>query len=280
VQLHANPLGAVVKLANRAVAAPGRFQGELKVHVCLDAACQSELAGSPMKLPFDVTVRAGLQLDRAAIALALPFGEIPPEQAIRVTLPADGTGEWSVTQVPSSDPSALHTRVSFVRTTSADASSGTVTFRIAPDVPGAHRTSFEIMAPVRRADGSLDFSRKTVAVAYDVANSSVRQYVFFPATGEFTKVFGDGASQATPQPMLANVPTTFVGVEYLSQPAAANGHLLANNWYRASAFRIVACADANEQTCLPPGTYVARLHYVVEFVGDAYWPVTLQVLPR
>jgi hypothetical protein len=262
---------------------PGRFQGELKVHVCLDPACGSELAGSPVKVPFDVIVKPGITVDRDAIQLALPFGEVPPEQTVRVTFPPDMSGEWFVTEFWPAEFNVSVPLVNWVRSTSPDASGGTLTLKINPEVPGTHRTTYQLTAFVRHSDGREEPTRKTVTLRYDVAQNPELPYVFYPAAGSYTRVFGDFASVPTGDPMLAWVPTQLLGVEYLSQPEAAKGHMHANGWYRPASSSIIPCAGASPQECLPPGTYVARARYSVSLgsrTEDAFWPVTLEVLPR
>ncbi|MDB5860643.1 MAG: hypothetical protein JWQ76_4332 [Ramlibacter sp.] len=79
---------AIISLASRQMNTPGRFQGEFKVHACLDKDCRTELAGSPLHIPYDVTVRAGMQLQHEALAVTVPFGSVPPEQTVDVGLPS------------------------------------------------------------------------------------------------------------------------------------------------------------------------------------------------
>jgi hypothetical protein len=283
IELHSDLHGAWIRLNHRPMDLPGRFQGELKVHVCLDAACGSELPGSPVKVPFDVIVRPGMTVDRDTIHLALGFGEVPPDQTIHVTLPPETVGEWSVF-ASLVQPNFSTLLVDHVQSTSPDARSGTLTLKVHPKEPGAHQKTYELSAIVRHSDGSHEFTRKTVTLRYDVARDE-RLYVFYPATGSYTKVFGDFATILIREPMVTGRPKRAVAVEYLSQPEAAKGHVLANSWYRPDFFSIIPCAGASPHECLPPGAYVARVHYQVEVgigIGpiDAFWPVTFEVLPR
>lgn len=284
IQLHSDLQGAWISLDHRPVALPGRFQGELKVHVCLDAACGSELPGSPVKVPFDVTVKAGINVDRDTIDLALGFGEVPPEQTIHLTLPPETVGEWAVLEINPSNPHVSTPMVNHARSTSPDARSGTLTLKIHPETPGAHQKTYQLWAIVRHSDGREEFTRKTVTLRYDVARDE-RLYIFYPASGSYTKVFGEFATILLGEPMVTDRRKRVVAVEYLSQPEAAKGHVLANNWYRPDFSSIIPCAGASEHECLPPGVYVARVHYQVEVaIGtgtiDAFWPVTFEVLPR
>jgi len=282
VHLRANPAGAFVALLHRVLDVPGRFQGQLKVHVCLDAACNAELSGSPMTVPYDVHVLRALQLDREIIDITLPFGKVPPDQTVTATLPASLL-DWDVNTTTLPDFTRPSTQVEVLRSTSPDSTTGVVTFRIRPGTTGVHLETFEIVAGVRMPDGNFGVSRKTVTLRYTVTPDAAVHHVLVPAEGRYSQRFGDPASQGAPNPMVADVFTVFGGVEYVSNPAAANGHVLASGWFNPFDFRITPCTvGASGLACLPVGTYTARLRYEVgqgSATREVYWPITLEILP-
>lgn len=46
----------LVSLETSAVTAPGHYTGSFTVQLCKDDACKSQFPGSPVKLPYDITV--------------------------------------------------------------------------------------------------------------------------------------------------------------------------------------------------------------------------------
>jgi hypothetical protein len=282
VLLRANPAGALIILFHRVLDVPGRFEGQLKVHVCLDAACDAEMTGSPMTVPYDVNVLRAVQLDREVIDIALPFGKIPPDQTVTATLPASLL-DWDVTRTHTvlASPSP---HVNILRSTSPDSATGVVTFKIWPGTTGLHLENFEIRARVRMSDGSIGASAKKVTLRYTVTRDPAVDYVLVPEEGRYSLRFGDPARQVAPNPMVADDVYTSFSVEYISNPPAADGHLLAADWFHPFDFGITGCTIAESGwVCLPTGTYVARLRYAVGVPGVGaqyvYWPITLEVLP-
>lgn len=79
VTLHTSPTMAV-----------GRYQGSFPVHLCVDSQCTREYAGSPVNLPYDLTVsEAPLQaIPNASTTVAVPFGTTADPIQIAVSGPA------------------------------------------------------------------------------------------------------------------------------------------------------------------------------------------------
>lgn len=72
---------------------PGRYVGPLKISVCLDPQCQTKLGGTPVSIPYDITVLAGLKtsLNNPTALAAAPNTEV--RVPFTVSLPA-GVTSW------------------------------------------------------------------------------------------------------------------------------------------------------------------------------------------
>ena len=279
VRLLADPFRAEITLHHRRMDAVGRFRGDLKVHVCLDPDCASELGGSPLVVPFDVTVLPALQLEREFVHIALPFGTTPPVQTVKVTLPRS-TQRWLVNPSGRRGRDDLHMTANFTQTTSPDGTGGLLTFDIKPSVSGRHSQSFDVTAVMEMQDGSSRASRKTITFLYDVRPDPQLSHVFMPPAGTYV-LSGEALFQNIPNPMLADVASEMLAVEYVFHPEAANGHPLANSWLvTLPGLEIRACTDGpGTGTCLPRGTYVAKVPYRLNFGRDGvvFWPLTLTI---
>jgi hypothetical protein len=73
----------------------GRFQGSLRIRVCVDPACAQPLGNSPLLVPYDLTVVAGPRFDLISPlnVTVRASDEAPQPIALTFTLPA-GTQSW------------------------------------------------------------------------------------------------------------------------------------------------------------------------------------------
>jgi hypothetical protein len=297
VTLTNTPVGASVRLDGRPQDVSGHFQGNLKVHACLDAGCSVELGNSPLIVPYDVMVQPALTLDRQSINISLPFGQIPPVQTIAVTnLPLPLTS-WGVNIT--SAPYLYIYEPSMTVSSSPDsgASSGVVSLALTPAVPGTYTFTAVVYANASGLNqyglpASLHFE-KTVTITYTVTPDPSVDWVFAPTAGNFTRVQGDSIFVHADRKLLTNtgVIATWQGVEYLSNPPTANGNPLVNQWwYEYSGDQGTETCSATMisgqmviDACLPVGTYTARVRYTLTKNGvdqDIYWPITLQIVPQ
>ncbi|NML45802.1 hypothetical protein HHL11_18790 [Ramlibacter sp. G-1-2-2] len=265
----------------------GHFQGELKLHACLDPRCATELAGSPLRVPYDITVLPGLTLSPQEISLTVPFGELPALQSVEASLPVNRS-EWSA--YPNLIYQSLvppHEMQLVTADTAPD--KGRVTFQLLPAPPGNYQEVIAVTALVPTAQPRLFASqRQFITVTYTVTPNPAVDYVFYPAAVTFTvpagsaserqlrvETYNEGISSGGRAP----------GVEYLSNPPEAAGHPFVHRWWSDSVGYAIPCGyptGSSEQTCLPPGIYTARVK--VSYMKGAeeiiaYWPVTLNITP-
>lgn len=66
----------------------GRFKGPVKIRVCVDAACASQLGNSPLSIPYDIEVREGLAFASSTpLVVETDFGVAPKDAVLSYTAP-------------------------------------------------------------------------------------------------------------------------------------------------------------------------------------------------
>jgi hypothetical protein len=280
VFLNDTPPGAYVTLVGRKLDVAGHYKGNLKIHACLDNACSVELGNSPLAVPYDVTVLPGMTLDQQVFNVTVPFGQIPPVQTVAVTLPPSVTS-WGVNN---SMPYIRDPSMAASSTTDSSSATGVVSLRLEPALPGTYTRTAVVYTNVINAVMALHFE-KTVTVTYTVTPDASVDWVFAPAAGNFTRIQGDPLFAAIYRKLVTNtgVTATWRGVEYLSNPPAADGHPQVNHWWSEyPSLGTSTCYNTGSSSnCLPVGTYTARVRYTLTKGGvdqDIYWPITLQIV--
>lgn len=66
---------------------PGRYTRGLRVFVCLDSACAQQLAGSPIAVPYDITVLQGLKINSNTLVSLASTPNTPTQVQVPITLP-------------------------------------------------------------------------------------------------------------------------------------------------------------------------------------------------
>lgn len=101
VSIMSNGLDNSVHLFGKATQGrSGTFRGPLTLRLCLDSTCTQEFDGSPVQLPLQIEVLAGLQVGPASpLVIDLPFGQMPTAIDVPVTLPIHAPG-FSATLTP------------------------------------------------------------------------------------------------------------------------------------------------------------------------------------
>jgi hypothetical protein len=254
-------------------ASPGPVDGVLAIDVCLDAACNTPLPGSPLRVPFHVDVKRGLVVDMTPIDLTTTFGLSPPSRDLAVTLPED-----TVSIAASSD----------VNGTLADATP------VDPATPGVSTIHLDFgPTPVAEASGSIH-------VIAHVVDSIVGDRLFTADVPLHYTVVADPAVDVWPiQSPLTLQSQAGVGggrftsyglltvggwatedsTVYDAPPPQAAGMALASAWLDYYYGSFTTC-DASG--CLPPGTYTASVQwqYVKDGVSkEALLPVVLTITP-
>ncbi|GAB3760831.1 hypothetical protein GCM10028796_10060 [Ramlibacter monticola] len=222
----------------------------------------------------------GLVLSEQELAVTVPFGSLPARRSVQVTLPPSVL-DWGATsttprlQASASDPSPAGT--------------GTVFLDFWPALPGTYTEAVQVFAEARTGDIGSFLDSKTITVTYTVTANDAVEVAFFPQGADLTWKQGTPEPEAAERTVLAKpgVIARQREIQYLTFPPAAASHPLVNGWWLDGPEFMPAamvCADdeAGSSSCLPPGTYTARLRYEIVEDGrssDVFWPVTLQVVP-
>lgn len=75
-----------LRLNARPLTRQGRFAGDLKVYACLDARCDTRLAGTPVTIPYDVRVAPGMTFSKSRVEVSAPFGSVPDPVVVDTVL--------------------------------------------------------------------------------------------------------------------------------------------------------------------------------------------------
>lgn len=248
----------------------GVHAGSMKIFACLDASCQTQLANSPLTLPYEIDVRPGLRVTPESLEMTTPYGVDLPVRTVSVTAPP-GTDGWYVVphDVPTdaSPSSELLMRQWFVR----PGPGNTMQFRAPSDVQAGRYAMdfmFDTVVPDLRYPDQPVRLVKIMRVSYTVTETGA--YAITPASAEVTHSLGSmhGPSAAWPELASQRAGGTFSrrGIRTDAFPAAAAGHPLLASWLSYSAtpfssaagFGLSAC-DLASRICLPPGTYRGAL---------------------
>lgn len=256
----------------------GLLAGNLKIYACLDPQCSTALAGSPLLLPYSVTVTPGVSADTESVSVFPGFGEVPAARSIRVNLPP-GTTFWSASLLGGGgSPRVISVRSNSQR--SNIVGNVSVSFNLA--AAGTYRDTVRIAGSQVSASGSSVSFSKDIPVTYTVNPHDAVDAAISPVETVVPMKFGDAqASPSQTRTVVANTGVTLrqLGVEYLSAPAAAAGHARVNSWWSDASATASTCAGTS---CLPAGTYQARVRYAKTKAGvssDVFHAVTLQIYP-
>ncbi len=260
----------------------GITRGTLSFKVCLDAACQSQLEGSPFVVPYTLEAMRSLSAPSSALPVQTAFG-VDVTADLPVTLPGY-VSTWSVRDL-STNPSA--SPVVATAASGSDSSTGIVHLRYLPRTPGTYTSTFELDTQVLTDSpfGPAEYSPyQQIAVTYTVLPAPGQDLWLSPAAPIFVRTQGDASGgPLLPYVLIAQDGTAvnWYGTDYLSAPGDAQGHLMAGRWWNLADGRAVMC-DGTGQDCLPSGAYTARDHY--QYTKNSslvdYWvPITLTIQP-
>ena len=273
---------ALLTLQAAAPTTVGITSGTLTFKVCMDAACQSQLSGSPFAVPYTLEAVRPLSAPSSAPPVQTAFGADVTAD-LPVTLPGY-VSTWSVRDL-STNPSA--SPVVATAASGSDSSTGIVHLRYLPRIPGTYTSKFELdtEVPTDSPFGPAEyFPSQQITVTYTVMPSPGQDLWLSPAAPVFVRTQGD-ASGGPLQPYVViaqdGTAVNFYGTQYLSAPAQAQGHLMADFWWNLADGGVVMC-DGTGRDCLPSGTYTARDHYQYTKNGSAvdYWvPIDLTIQP-
>jgi hypothetical protein len=256
--------------------APGIYANTLQILACLDTSCTTQLGNSPLEIPYSITVHPGLALSPSPLSVSVPFGT-RPEQSVAVQLP-EGTTSWTVQrQCP--------TCGGFIAPAAASDGSPSidVTYDLAP--VGHYMDTWWVDAWVSNpsASSTLIHFWKQLDVVYDVTPNPGVGLVVEPPQMSY-QVALDNPTQK--HVILSLIPyvtggggTWATSVSYVSAPVAAEGAPNVNDWLHADqvwlgTYFIIPCGtNPIALTCLPAGTYEAKITYQYTDPDAVTWSV-------
>lgn len=291
-------------LNGRVLTALGKRTGTLQVLACLDAACTQPLAGSPVRVPFDVNVVAGLALSTNLIELSVPFGTQPPVQTVDVTLsglsdgfvarnatPYDPNRAQSVIVAAGGAFNAAGLPVSGAENSLRQAL-GPLAITLLPAAPGRVDETITVSSNVVQGPGlgSTLFERN-ITVRYTVTPNAALDHVFYPPRLDITRRAGDTTVAFHGYTLVPGTGRAAVleGVDFLTRPAGASTGPLGSWLQNFSSLSSTVCAGSTDPagggvlfSCLPPGQYTAQVRWRLQGADSSrvvVFPVTMTVTP-
>lgn len=124
----------------------GEYQGKLRLFACADEACRQHYKGSPMEIPYTVTINRGLKLTPSTMQMESAAG-VSAKADVTVQLPTGATGFAATTSTPWLQVSNI-TSTSFSLSTTSKA-------------PGNYSGWVEVSAGGRQVSLSVSYTSKS-----------------------------------------------------------------------------------------------------------------------
>ncbi|MBI2768209.1 MAG: hypothetical protein HYX47_01190 [Burkholderiales bacterium] len=281
VSLSTASASASVRMTGRTLSTVGLMEGTLRVHVCLDSACGQVLAGSPLLVPYRVTVAPAVAVAPESVAVTTAFGQQPEGRSIQVSLPLD-TREWTGTFFSSSGGSSP---IKALDNHLWGNTVGTVALSFDPAVPGTYSGNVVIIGSSVGSSGQTKSFLKQVPVSYTVTANAALNYAMWPARTDAVVKYGERQSGPVyPHVIAGNTGITASrnGFRLLTGPVAAGSAGLASSasWWSDFSEQPLACPAT---ACWPAGTYTGQVLYNLQrsgtTIGTATHPITLTIYP-
>ena len=291
-------------LRGRVLTTLGQRTGTLQVLACLDAACAQPLAGSPVRVPFDVNVVTGLALSTDLIEVSVPFGTLAPVQAVGVTLSGLSDGFVARNATPY-DPNRAQRAIVAAggafnaagllvngAENSLRQSAGPLSITLLPAPPGRVDETITVSSNVVQGpgQGSTLFERN-ITVRYTVTPNPALDHVFYPPRLDITRRATDTTVAFHGYTLVAGTGLTAIleGVDFLTGPAGA-GPGPVGSWLQGfSSLSTTVCTSSLDPvsgatvfSCLRPGSYTAQVRWRLQGAGSSrvvVFPVTMTVTP-
>jgi hypothetical protein len=278
-----------LKLKGKQLKAVGHFTGNVRVRACLDAACTQPIAGTPLLLPYNVKVEAGLTVSRNEINMTVPFGTVPAPEMVDIGYSSFGKGWVANISSPYRGIVEEHT-LSIGNTTyhypyptiGVLPAKGTILqdkqmqIQIHPTKPGNYFHNVKVSAGATLPNRRELIYEQTVTVRYNVTPNPAINSLFYPAALDFTLKQQSTIMHYDYQ-LVTNigVASQFVGIEYLSAAGTAGP---VNSWWNEFPDQF---AHTCSVTCLTPGVYTAQVRYRLVtqkgIIGDVLFPIRMTV---
>jgi hypothetical protein len=274
-----------LSLTGRTLDTSGRRTGNLRVFVCLDAACTSRLNGTPISIPFDVNVVPGMTLGTHALQFTVPFGTVPAEQTVDVALSSFST-TWVSSDDKPYDPSTTKT---LVLLNGNQANTGTqLRFRLTPAIPGTYTERIRVHTEAILGTNLSRDVNEYIDITYTVTPNDAVDHVFDPPALNLTHSASNPLLQEHGYRLYTNFGyiQSWVGVVF-DPPPVANPTGPYNSWWDDYMRYSYACVgigggSSTVYDCLKPGVYTARVQYRITGSSSSRiveLPITMTVTP-
>jgi hypothetical protein len=286
-------------LTGRTLVATGRRTGTLRLRACLDPACATALAGTPLSVPYDVNVVAPLVLSTNRIERSAAFGTQPANVAVSVTIPsvsrawaARNTTPFSgnpqrVIVNPRGPFSAMGGWLQDIENALDYNTAAQFEVQFAPAPPGVYRETIAVVVETVSPLGALEYASRSIEVVYTVTDTPGLRHQFLPTVVAATRRASDPQIMRVDSVLVTStgVTATLLGVDYLEQPAGATSGPLTswvNLFPNLQIYHCIGLGNPTTYDCLAPGTYRAQLRYQMADTAGAEivtLPVVLTVTP-
>ena len=126
-----------VVLGGNTLTTLGVREGNLKIYACLDPSCATQLGGSPILLPYKVSVVGDAAVDTSSVSVQSTYGSVPASRTVGVTLPAY-TAMWGIRHL------CCSFKIAPTASTQLGNTVGTVTLAFLPAAPGNYSDQIEV----------------------------------------------------------------------------------------------------------------------------------------
>jgi hypothetical protein len=261
-------------------ASGGRRTGTLTIDLCYDKECRQPLDGSPFRVPYDITVLAGLSLATTDVAFSTVFGGTPATKDIAIGLP-DGVTTWNVARIVPADQTAPLQGTGASKVAGPQTSQGIVRLLQYARPPGTYIDQFRVVASVEEKGMGYQYEQQVTVTSTITPNATVDAWLA-PTPVVFTRVQDDDNTLNEGYSLVPNdgISLDSQHTEYLSHPDAATGHVMVELWWSFYPMPVVGTCG-NSGDCLPAGTYQARDVYTYVKDGQTKTfivPLTLNVV--
>jgi hypothetical protein len=272
-----------LNLVGRPLATVGRRTGTLRVFVCLDAACATQLNGTPIAIPFDVNVLAPMTLSAQSLQFSVPFGTLLGEQVVDVGLSPLST-TWAANDVTPYNPYQANP-LQLLNGGQLN-SAGPLRFKLAAAVPGTYSSRISVITQPQVAPDRTMHVEQFIDVTYTVTANDALDHVFDPPALNLVHSATNPLLQEHGYQLLTNTGYTssWAGVVF-DPPQVANPTGPYNNWWSGSySYACIGTVGGSmtDFDCMQPGVYTARVQYQVSGPSGSHiveLPITMTVTP-
>jgi hypothetical protein len=260
---------------------PGIHSGVLTVHACLGVDCKTELRVNGATIPYQITILQTVAVDRPVVDLSTPFGSLPVETAVAVTLP-EGAMSWRA------EPLLTGAFGKSIVRKSPDGSNSLLVTQDGLAPSGYAQTENWVITAVAPDQQELKtlLSVNLATLASTVDHAFVRQPHFELTQGveAHTQELDTSLLFQTAQSDRVRL----LGIDYTTWPAAATDPTLRQSWLFAftrdgefprqvlNTYEIrTSVQNCFNGSCLPAGDYAATMHF--EYTPAQGSPVVLDM---